>query len=65
LNATLLAGYAERIAGKPVKLFNYRGVRPALLGATLTLNAVHEGDDLLLWVSLPDGAVSMQARASF
>ena len=65
LNATLLAGYAERIAGKPVKLFNYRGVRPALLGATLTLNAVHEGGDLLLWVSLPDGAVSMQARASF
>lgn len=65
LNATLLAGYAERIARKPVKLFNYRGVRPALLGATLTLNAVHEGDDLLLWVSLPDGAVSMQARASF
>ncbi|CAI8817728.1 3-methylfumaryl-CoA hydratase [Pseudomonas frederiksbergensis] len=65
LNATLLAGYAERIAGKPVKLFNYRGVRPALLGATLTLNAVYEGDNLLLWVSLPDGAVSMQARASF
>jgi len=65
LNATLLAGYAERIAGKPVKLFNYRGVRPALLGVTLTLNAVHEGNDLLLWVSLPDGAVSMQARASF
>lgn len=65
LSATLLAGYAERIAGKPVKLFNYRGVRPALLGVTLTLNAVHEGDDLLLWVSLPDGAASMQARASF
>jgi 3-methylfumaryl-CoA hydratase len=36
-----------------------------LLGATLTLNAIHEGDDLLLWVSLPDGAVSMLARASF
>lgn len=65
LNATLLAGYAERITGKPVRFFNYRGVRPALLGATLTLNAVHEGGDLLLWVSLPDGAVSMQARASF
>lgn len=65
LNATLLAGYAECIAEKPVKLFNYRGVRPALLGVTLTINAVYEGDDLLLWVSLPDGAVSMQARASF
>jgi 3-methylfumaryl-CoA hydratase len=65
LNATLLAGYAERIAGKPLKHFDYRGVQPALLGAQLTLKAIHEGDDLLLWVSLPDGAISMQARAKF
>lgn len=65
LNATLLAGYAEQISGKPVKRFNYRGIQPALLGAKLTLNAAHEGDELLLWVSLPDGGVAMQARASF
>jgi 3-methylfumaryl-CoA hydratase len=65
LNATLLAGFAEEVSGKPLKRFRYRGVQPSILGDELTLNAARDGDGLTLWVSLPDGAVSMRAEAAF
>jgi len=65
LNATVLAGFAERIAKKRLRQFDYRGLRPALLGSSLTLNAVRDGKDFILWVSLPDGTASMQAVARF
>ncbi|WP_087750616.1 FAS1-like dehydratase domain-containing protein [Paraburkholderia caledonica] len=65
LNATLLAGFARRIAGKPLRTFDYRGVRPATLGNALTLNAEREGDHLTLWTALPDERTSMQANATF
>jgi 3-methylfumaryl-CoA hydratase len=40
-------------------------VQPSILGAELQLNAAADGDPLLVWVSLPGGAVSMRAEASF
>jgi 3-methylfumaryl-CoA hydratase len=65
LNATLLAGYAQEIAGKPLKLFRYRGLQPSLIGQDLSINAAPDGDGLCVWVGLPGGAVSMRAEASF
>jgi 3-methylfumaryl-CoA hydratase len=64
LSATVLAGFAEEVTGKRLLSFNYRGVRPALLGTMLTLNAVVDQDQVSLWTSFPDGSVSMQAEAA-
>lgn len=65
LNATLLAGFAQQVAGRPMKGFRYRGLQPSLLGQELTLHAASADLSLVLWVALPDGAVSMRAEASF
>ncbi|WP_244808541.1 FAS1-like dehydratase domain-containing protein [Caballeronia zhejiangensis] len=65
LNATLLAGFAEEVSGHQLKHFRYRGVQPSILGNELELNAAQDGDRLVVWVSLPGGAVSMRAEASF
>lgn len=65
LNATLLAGFAEEVAGKPLRHFRYRGIQPSILSNELIINAARDGDGLMLWVSLPDGAVSMRAEAAF
>jgi 3-methylfumaryl-CoA hydratase len=66
LVATLLCGLAQQVAGRPVRTFDYRGLRPALLGATLTLQAHRDGaaadGRLVLRSVLPDGGVSMQAE---
>lgn len=63
LSATLLAGFAEEVSGSRLRHFTYRGIRPALLGTELTLNATVNGDRVETWTSLPDGSVSMQADA--
>lgn len=65
LQATLLAGLAARLGTRPLRQFRYRGVQPNLLGTPLTVNAAPSGDGLTLWTAQPDGAVSMQAEASF
>lgn len=66
LNATLLAGFAQEIAGRPLTRFRYRGLQPALLGNTLHLNAsANPTGGLDVWVTLPDGSVSMQAHAEY
>lgn len=65
LNATLLAGFAEEVSGRPLKQFRYRGLKPSILGNELTINAAQDGEQLVLWVSLPDGIVSMRAEATF
>ncbi|OYV02303.1 MAG: acyl-CoA dehydrogenase [Burkholderiales bacterium PBB5] len=65
LNATLLAGHAQQVAGRALRRFRYRGLRPALLGNALTVNAAPGDEGLLVWIALPDGAVSMRAEASF
>jgi 3-methylfumaryl-CoA hydratase len=65
LNATLLAGLAQQVAGKPLSTFDYRGLQPATLGNTLTLNANRESDGLALWTALQDERISMEAKATF
>ena len=65
LNATLLAGFAQEVSGHPLKQFRYRGLKPAILGNELSINAAQDGDQLVLWVALPDGSVSMRAEATF
>jgi 3-methylfumaryl-CoA hydratase len=65
LNATMLAGHAQEIAGRPLKTFRYRGLQPSLLGNALSVNAAPDDKGLTLWVALPDGAVSMRAEATF
>jgi 3-methylfumaryl-CoA hydratase len=63
LSATLLAGFAEEVAGRELRAFSYRGRRPAVLGTPLTLNAAARADHLAAWTALPDGGVSMAAEA--
>lgn len=65
LNATLLAGYAQDIAGKPLRQFRYRGLQPSLIGNALSINAAPEGEGLCVWTGLPDASVSMRADAFF
>ncbi len=65
LQATLLAGLAARLGPKPLRHFHYRGLRPSVLGMSLTVNAVAATDGLSLWTAQPDGSVSMQAEAMF
>lgn len=63
LCATMLAGYAEEISGRRLKSFDYRALRPNLLGNRLTLNASDESGGVSVWIELPNGATSMQAQA--
>jgi len=65
LQATLLAGLASRLGSGSLRKFSYRGVQPNLLGTPLTINAVPSDKGMNLWTAQPDGAVSMQAEASF
>lgn len=67
LTATLLAGLAQRVAGQPLRRFEYRGLRPALLGQTLRLEAAIDPADpkrLLLHAMLADGTACMEAKAA-
>ncbi|MFZ1431301.1 MAG: MaoC family dehydratase N-terminal domain-containing protein [Geminicoccaceae bacterium] len=64
LSATLLALYAQDVAGRELRRFSYRGMRPALLGAGLTLNATVQGGHVTAWTTLGDGTISMQAEAT-
>lgn len=65
LNATLLAGFAQEVSGRPLKQFRYRGLKPAILGNELSINAAQDGNQLVLWVALADGSLSMRAEATF
>ena len=44
LVATLLAGFAQEAGGRPLRRFEYRALKPAILGTTLTLEADLGGD---------------------
>ena len=63
LVATLLAGFAQELGGRPVRRFEYRALKPAILGTTLTLEADREGDRVEAWCRLAEGGVSMRASA--
>ena len=63
LVATLLAGFAQEVAGRPLARFEYRALRPAILGATLTLEADRVGERIEAFCRLSTGGVSMRASA--
>jgi 3-methylfumaryl-CoA hydratase len=63
LVATLLAGFAQEMAGKTLRRFEYRALKPAILGTTLTFEANHEGGRADAWCRLAEGGVSMRASA--
>jgi 3-methylfumaryl-CoA hydratase len=63
LVATLLAGFAQEMAERPLRRFEYRAVRPAILGTTLTLEANREGERIGAWCRLAEGGLSMRASA--
>ncbi|MCA0176991.1 MAG: MaoC family dehydratase N-terminal domain-containing protein [Proteobacteria bacterium] len=64
LQATWLAGVAQRHLGRPLTRLTYRALAPATAGMTLSARLGREADDGLTLASvMPDGAVSMQAKA--
>ena len=65
LNATMLAGFAEEAAGRHLHEFSYRGLRPALLGETLTLVAELAGETAVLTARFANGSPCMRAEARF
>lgn len=66
LNATMLAGYAQDIAGRSAKEFSYRALQPSTVGNELTLNAAPDDNGITAWISLPGGAgVAMRAEIKF
>ncbi len=65
LNATMLANYAQELAGRPLREFRYRGLQPSLVGRDLSIHAAPADDGFTVWIGLPGGAVSMRADARF
>ena len=65
LTATMLASFAEEAGDRRLREFSYRGLRPALLGETLTLVAEVTGKTAVLSARLASGATCMRAEARF
>ncbi|MGL4975255.1 MAG: FAS1-like dehydratase domain-containing protein [Bosea sp. (in: a-proteobacteria)] len=65
LVATLLAGLAQDAANRPIRSFTYRGVRPSIAGAPMTLKAQMQGTQAILWSETATGVVGMTATAVF
>ncbi len=64
LVATQLAALGQELAGRPLRGFSYRGLQPATLGQTLSLQARHSSEDRVELESvLPNGQTNMQAQA--
>lgn len=65
LVATMLAGFAQEVAGRPLRSFVYRGLQPALLGAPLSLHLAADREKMLAWCRLANGQTCMRAEATF
>ena len=65
LTATMLAGLATRVAKAPLRRFDYRARKPALLGQSLSLASRVEGSHARVWATLPEGQVVMEAQAQW
>ena len=63
LTATLLQGFAERHAGKPIKSFEFRGMSPLFVSSPFRLEGKGDGRALDLWASGPNSALAMRASA--
>ncbi|TWF59200.1 FAS1-like dehydratase domain-containing protein [Neorhizobium alkalisoli] len=65
LTATLLAGLAERSAGRKLKEFSFRGQSPLAGMSPFKLEGIEAGDRMSLWARRHDGAEAMVADAGF
>jgi 3-methylfumaryl-CoA hydratase len=65
LTATLLAAHAERVGGRPLARFGFRGVSPLVDTAPFTIDAVCEDGAARLWAATQTGGVAMEAQAGF
>lgn len=69
LTATVLAGLAERSAGKALRRFSFRAVSPlfhtAPFGIHGKLSEHGSGSGMSLWATTPDGHLAMSAEATF
>ena len=64
LTATLLTALAEKVGGRRVKKFSFRGVSPLLHEKPFTIHAKPgEAGAVSLWAANPDGRLAMQAEA--
>ena len=64
LTATLLQGFAERRAGKPLRSFEFRGVSPLFVSSAFDLEGKGDASALDLWASGPNGTLAMRAAAT-
>jgi 3-methylfumaryl-CoA hydratase len=65
MQATMLAQFATKIAGRRPARFDFRSLSTLFDTAEFTLNAAEDGDALRLWTSYVDGPVAMEARAQW
>ncbi|KJC34023.1 acyl-CoA dehydrogenase [Bradyrhizobium sp. LTSP849] len=63
LTATLLQGFAERHAGKPLRSFEFRGVSPLFVSSPFRLEGKGDGSALDLWAGGLGAALAMRAAA--
>jgi 3-methylfumaryl-CoA hydratase len=65
LQATLLVEFAASIRGKAAKVFSFRALNPLFDGQQFALNAVEGERGLDLWISGPEGVITMSAKAEW
>lgn len=63
LTATLLQGFAQKHAGKPLKSFEFRGMSPLFVSSPFKLGGKGDGHALDLWAGGPNNALAMRASA--
>ncbi len=65
LQATFLLEFAADVAGRGPKVFDYRGVRPLIAGAPMSLEAEETAEGLALRVVDAEGETTMKATATW
>jgi 3-methylfumaryl-CoA hydratase len=68
LTATLLQGFAVAHAGRPLAMFEFRGMAPLFVSAPFRLEGKAAGEDrstLDVWATGPRGELAMRATARF
>jgi 3-methylfumaryl-CoA hydratase len=65
LTATLLAAHAERVGGRRLAQFRFRGVSPLVDTAPFTMDADCEGNSARVWAATASGGLAMEAQGGF
>lgn len=65
LQASLLFNIAATLAGKPPKIFDYRGLSPLIGPAQFQVLAMRDGDAIRAWTQNSEGARCMECDARF